>query len=99
MLSLQGLFDFRSNINWFYSSQLSSQLPILSHVIFERKTSRFFFASGSKVNLSIETMTEKENVFRSRSIEYQCQMIVHHVCHVMSVYLHQLIHWVVVGVE
>lgn len=34
-----------------------------------------------------------------RSIEYQCQMIVHHVCHVMSVYLHQLIHWVVGGVQ
>ena len=36
-LSLQGLFDLEGNINWFYSYQLSTQLPILSNVIFDNQ--------------------------------------------------------------
>ncbi|UJR10757.1 hypothetical protein I4U23_014945 [Adineta vaga] len=44
-----GLFDFGKNINWFYSYQLSSQLPILSDVIYDKKLATFFLASGSKI--------------------------------------------------
>jgi hypothetical protein len=40
----------------------------------------------------------KEWMFSFRSIEYHCRVNVHHVCHVMSVYLHQIILYVV-GVQ
>lgn len=47
--SFKGLFDFKANINWFYSYQLSTQAPIHSNVIFDNKSETFFLASESKV--------------------------------------------------
>ncbi|CAF4809109.1 unnamed protein product [Rotaria sp. Silwood1] len=44
-----GIFDFLLNINWIYSYQLSTQLPILSDILFDNYTASFFLASGSKI--------------------------------------------------
>jgi hypothetical protein len=45
----KGILDFLLNINWIYSYQLSTQLPILSDILFDNQTASFFLASGSKV--------------------------------------------------
>ncbi|CAF3473695.1 unnamed protein product [Rotaria socialis] len=45
-----GIFDFALNINWKYSYQLSTQLPILSDILFDNRTASFFLASGSKIH-------------------------------------------------
>ncbi|CAF2766041.1 unnamed protein product [Rotaria sp. Silwood2] len=47
--SATGIFDFLLNINWIYSNQLSTQLPILSDILFDNHTTSFFLASGSKI--------------------------------------------------
>ncbi|CAF0881225.1 unnamed protein product [Adineta steineri] len=44
-----GIFDFLLNINWIYSHQLSTQLPILTDIVFDNRTASFFLASGSKI--------------------------------------------------
>ncbi|CAF3772782.1 unnamed protein product [Rotaria magnacalcarata] len=44
-----GTFDFTLNINWKYSYQLSTQLAILSDILFDNRTASFFLASGSKI--------------------------------------------------
>ncbi|CAF0917087.1 unnamed protein product [Rotaria sordida] len=44
-----GIFDFLLNINWIYSYQLSTQLPILSNILFDNHTASYFLASGTKI--------------------------------------------------
>ncbi|UJR35034.1 hypothetical protein I4U23_027810 [Adineta vaga] len=44
-----GILDFLLNINWIYSYQLPSHLPILSEMLFDNRSASFILSSGSKI--------------------------------------------------